>query len=43
MSYYETPAGAKVFAAGSLDFGGSALTDPVSQMLRNLWDRLSAP
>jgi hypothetical protein len=43
MSYYETPAGAKVFAAGSLDFGGSALTDPVSQMLRNLWDRLSVP
>jgi hypothetical protein len=43
MTYYETPAGAKVFAAGSLDFGGSALTDPVSQMLRNLWDRLSAP
>jgi hypothetical protein len=43
MTYYETPAGAKVFAAGALDFGGSALTNPVSQMLRNLWDRLAAP
>ena len=43
MSYYETPAGAKVFAAGTLDFGGSALTVPVAQMLENLWARLSRP
>jgi hypothetical protein len=43
MSYYETPAGAKVFAAGALDFGGSATYWPVSRMLQNLWDRLSAP
>jgi hypothetical protein len=43
MSYYETAAGAKVFAAGALDFGGSALTDPVSAMLTNLWARLSKP
>jgi hypothetical protein len=43
MAYYETAAGAKVFAAGALDFGGSALTDPVSQMLTNLWARLSRP
>ncbi len=43
MTYYETPAGAKVFAAGTMDFGGTALEAPVSQMLENLWRRLSAP
>ena len=41
MTYYETTAGAKVFAAGALDFGGSALTVPVSTMLDNLWARLT--
>jgi hypothetical protein len=43
MSYYETSNGAKVFAAGALDFGGSASTWPIRQMLENLWDRLSKP
>jgi hypothetical protein len=43
MTYYETPQGAKVFAAGVLDFGGSALTSPVGRMLQNLWDHLSVP
>jgi len=43
MTYYETPAGAKVFAAGALDFGGSATFWPVKRMLDNLWARLSAP
>jgi len=43
MSYYETPAGAKVFAAGTLDFGGSATFWPMSQLLDNLWVRLSQP
>ena len=43
MTYYETTNGAKVFAAGSLDFGGSASTWPVSAMLENLWARVSAP
>jgi hypothetical protein len=43
MSYYETPAGAKVFAAGTLDFGGSATYWPVKKMLDNLWARLSQP
>jgi hypothetical protein len=43
MSYYETPQGAKVFAAGVLDFGGSALTSPTGRILLNLWDRLSVP
>lgn len=43
MTYYETPAGAKVFAAGAMDFGGSATFWPVKRMLQNLWDRLAAP
>jgi hypothetical protein len=43
MSYYETPAGAKVFSAGTMDFGGSATTSPVSRILENLWSRLSRP
>ena len=41
MTYYETPAGARVFAAGAIDFGG---TFPVVwSMLENLWARLSVP
>ncbi len=43
MSYYETVGGAKVFGAGTLDFGGSATFWPVKQMLDNLWARLSQP
>lgn len=42
MTYYETPAGAKVFAAGALDFGGSTADWPMSQMLENLWARMTA-
>ena len=41
MTYYETAAGAKVFAAGALDFGGSATTSPIDTMLENLWARLT--
>jgi hypothetical protein len=43
MTYYETEAGAKVFAAGALDFAGSATFWPVSRILENLWTRLTAP
>jgi hypothetical protein len=43
MTYYETPAGAKVFDAGALDFGGSALTHPVNHLLLNLWRHLTVP
>jgi hypothetical protein len=43
MTYYETPTGAKVFAAGVLDFGGSATYWPMKRMLDNLWARLSLP
>jgi N,N-dimethylformamidase beta subunit-like protein len=42
MSYYETPAGAKVFAAGTLGFGGS--DNPVASVLfQNLWAHLVVP
>ncbi len=37
MSYYETAAGARVFAAGVLDFGGSATFWPIRRMIDNLW------
>ena len=37
MTYYETEAGARVFSAGVLDFGGSATFWPVRRMLDNLW------
>jgi hypothetical protein len=43
MTYYETPAGAKVFSAGALDFGGTALLPAIARMLENLWVRLAAP
>jgi hypothetical protein len=43
MSYYETPQGAKVFAAGTMNFGGSTTRWPQKKMLENLWTRLSAP
>ena len=43
MTYYETPVGAKVFAAGAMDFGGTALLPAVSRLLENLWGRLSVP
>jgi hypothetical protein len=43
MTYYETIAGAKVFAAGALDFGGSATFWPIRRMLENLWTKLAQP
>jgi hypothetical protein len=43
MTYYETAAGAKVFAAGTLDFGGRARYKPVKRIISNLWERLSQP
>jgi hypothetical protein len=42
MTYYETAAGARVFAAGTLSFGGS--DNPVASVLfHNLWQHLSVP
>jgi hypothetical protein len=43
MTYYETPAGAKVFAAGVLDFAASIGDPVVDRILDNVWTRLSVP
>ena len=43
MTYYETPNGAKVFSAGVMNFGGSALWPQVRTMVANLWAYLSVP
>ena len=40
MAYYETPAGARVFSAGALDFGGSVHLWPMRRMLDNLWKHM---
>jgi hypothetical protein len=40
MTYYETPRGAHVFAAGAFTFAGSALQQNVGRILDNLWQRL---
>jgi hypothetical protein len=42
MTYYESGT-AKVFAAGAIDFGGTAMLFSVRRMLENLWARLAAP
>jgi hypothetical protein len=42
MTYYQTPAGAKVFAAGTLGFGGSDNTT-ATILFQNLWNHLTAP
>jgi hypothetical protein len=43
MTYYETPKGAKVFAGGALNFAASVADPAVSQLLSNVWARLSRP
>jgi hypothetical protein len=43
MTYYETPAGAKVFAAGVINFGASLGEPAVERLLANVWSRLSTP
>jgi hypothetical protein len=43
MTYYETAQGAKVFAAGALNFGGAAELPPVGRLLENVWARLAQP
>jgi hypothetical protein len=42
MTYYTTSAGAEVFSAGVMNFGGSSLWPTVSTMLENLWGKLTA-
>jgi hypothetical protein len=43
MTYYETPRGAKVFAAGSLNFAASVGDPTVTRLLENVWARVSRP
>jgi hypothetical protein len=43
MTYYTTSRGAKVFSAGVMNFGGSALWPTVSRILDNLWEHISVP
>jgi hypothetical protein len=42
MTYYETAAGARVFSAGALNFGGQiALWPETTRLLQNVWQRLA--
>ncbi len=41
MTYYETTAGAKVFAAGAFTLAGSVRQPAVVRLLENLWARLA--
>jgi hypothetical protein len=43
MTLYTTTAGARVFAAGAINFGGSALIPPLPALLANLWERFTEP
>jgi hypothetical protein len=43
MTYYETASGAKVFAAGALNFAASLDRPEVARLLENVWTRLVAP
>ena len=43
MTYYSTRSGAKVFAAGTLNFAGTALEPQVSPVLENIWEQLARP
>ena len=41
MTYYETPAGAKVFAAGAFSLAGSVWEPEMESLMTNLWGRVS--
>src|SRR3954447_289595 len=41
MTYYESGSGARVFAAGSLNFAASITEPAVSRLVENLWTRLT--
>jgi hypothetical protein len=43
MTFYEAPAGAKVFAAGALNFAASIGDPAVARLIENVWARLSRP
>jgi hypothetical protein len=42
MTYYETAAGAKVFAAGALNFAASLGDPQVARLMENVWARLAS-
>jgi len=42
MTYYEAQAGARVFAAGVVDFAASINDPAVSRLVENVWSRLAA-
>jgi hypothetical protein len=42
MTYYESPSGARVFAAGAFTLAGSVRQPAVRRLLDNLWRRLTA-
>jgi hypothetical protein len=43
MTYYETPAGARVFAAGAFSLAADVWKPAVDRLLSNLWERLATP
>jgi hypothetical protein len=43
MTYYETAAGAKVFAAGAFSLACAIWQPPVERLVENLWSRLGEP
>jgi hypothetical protein len=43
MTYYETPAGARVFAAGAFSLAGSVWSPGIGRLISNLWSQLAAP
>jgi hypothetical protein len=42
MTYYESPSGGKVFAAGAFTIAGSVWQGPVRALVTNLWNRLAS-
>ena len=43
MTYYETQAGAKVFAAGAFSLASAIWQPGVHRLVTNIWERLSKP
>ena len=43
MTYYETASGAKVFAAGALNFAASLGNEQVARLVENVWNKLTVP
>jgi hypothetical protein len=41
MTYYETGSGARVFAAGAVNFAASINNPAVSRLVDNVWSRLA--